>query len=188
MLTATYSLVALTVEQKNARCSLSMLQQYIKNSSRNLTDTDPGGLESAVDRMSQFDQYCHQRKVEVYVIPAIRKATREADTLLAELESLSSLGLSLLRSVREGLRLAFEEGAGKIEEICYSMELYCANLFNRLIKEEELFQIAQRVISVDEWFCIAANFLSYDAENNRRKQYARSRPGLLAAPGPAAPS
>ncbi|MES2535866.1 MAG: hypothetical protein V4632_08340 [Pseudomonadota bacterium] len=187
MLTATYSLVALSVEQKSARGSLSMLQQTIQNSSRNLAQRDTGSLESAVDKMSQFDQFCHQRKVEVYVIPAIRKATREADSLLAELESLSSMGLSLLRSVREGMRRVFEEGSGKIEEICHSMELYCINLFNRLIKEEELFQIAQRVISVDEWFGIAANFLSYDAENNRRKRYARSGPGLLPVPA-AAPS
>ncbi|MDB5762925.1 MAG: hypothetical protein JWQ21_1920 [Herminiimonas sp.] len=176
MLTATYSLVALSVEQKKARCNLSALQQNIKSSAKNPKDTDPVSLESAVDKLSRFDQYCHERKVEVYVIPAIRKATREADSLLAELESLSLRGLNILRSMRDGLRQAFEQGAVKVEELCRSMELYCNNLFQRLIKEEELFQIAQRVISIEEWFAIAASFLSHDAENDRRRRYAHIGP------------
>jgi hypothetical protein len=126
-------------------------------------------LESAIDKLSEFDQYCHSRKVELYVIPAIRKATREADPLLAELESLSLHGLCILRSLREGMLNALEQGKEKMEELCSSMELYCAKLYQRLIKEEELVNIAQRVISMDEWFSIASDFLSDDA--------ARGRPG-----------
>jgi hemerythrin-like domain-containing protein len=183
MLTATYSLVALSVEQQKACGTLSALRQYIKNSSRELKDADSTCLESAVDKLSEFDQYCHQRKVEVYVIPAIRKATREADCLLAELESLSAMGFSILRSVRDRLRMAFEQGAVKIEELCSSMELYCNNLYQRLVKEEELLQIAQRVISLEEWFAIAASFLSHDAAKDKRKRYAcNTGPRLLPPP------
>jgi hypothetical protein len=174
MLTTTYSLIALSVEQKNARGSLSALQQYIKSSAGNLNDSDPVALESAVDKLSQFDQYCHERKVEVYVIPAIRKATREADSLLVELEQLNLMSVNILRSVRDGLRQACEQGAVKIEELCSSMERYCSNLYQRLVKEEELCKIAQRVISIDEWFAIAANFLSYDADIGRRKRHAQT--------------
>lgn len=176
MLTATYSLVALSVEQENARYGLSALQQDIKHSAEEVQDTDPVGLQSTVDKLSEFEQYCHRRKVEMYIIPAIRKATREADSLLAELDSLSMTGLSILRSVRDRLRLAFEQGIVKAEELCNSMQLYCTNLYQRLVKEEELFQIAQRVISIEEWFAIAAKFLSYDAENDQRKRYAHIRP------------
>jgi len=163
MLTATYSLVALSVEQKNVRCDLSALQQFIDSSARNAAQQDVVALETAIDKLSAFDQYCHSRKVELYVIPAIRKATREADPLLAELESLSFRGLCILRSLREGVRSAMEQGRDKIEELCSSMEQYCANLYQRLVKEEELFNIAQRVISMDEWFSIASDFLSDDA-------------------------
>lgn len=174
MLTTTYSLVALSVEQNNAKGGLSALHQYIKSSTERLDDSGPDVLESAVDKLAQFDQYCHERKVEVYVIPAVKKATREADTLLAELEQLSSAGINIVRSVRDALRMVCEQGSAKIEELCSSMERYCANLYQLLIKEEELFKIAQRVITIDEWFAIAANFLSYDAENDRRKRYAVS--------------
>jgi hypothetical protein len=63
------------------------------------------------------------------------------------------------------------------------MELYCNNLYQRLVKEEELLQIAQRVISLEEWFAIAASFLSHDAAKYERKRYGRSSgPRLLPAP------
>ncbi|MDB5823847.1 MAG: hypothetical protein JWR21_2551 [Herminiimonas sp.] len=163
MLTATYSLVTLSVEQKNARCGLSALQQFISNNARSAAQPDVVVLETAINKLSEFDEYCHSRKVEMYVIPAIRKATREADPLLAELESLSHRGLCILGSLRVGVRSAVGQGREKIEELCASMELYCANLYQRLVKEEELFNIAQRVISMDQWFSIAADFLSDDA-------------------------
>jgi hypothetical protein len=178
MLTATYSLVTLSVEQKNARCGLTALQQFISNSARNAVQPDEVVLETAINKLSEFDQYCHSRKVEMYVIPAIRKATREADPLLAELESLSFRGLCILGSLREGVRSAVGQGREKIEELCASMELYCANLYQRLVKEEELFNIAQRVISVDEWFKIASDFLSEDAARHpRHSASGRLRPG-----------
>ncbi|MFD2273794.1 hypothetical protein ACFS07_29680 [Undibacterium arcticum] len=92
MLTATYALVAIAVEHKKTWATSSTLQQYLQSSSKARQAIDPLGLESVVNQLVQIDDSCHQRKVEVYVIPAIRKATREADSLLAELESLSTLG------------------------------------------------------------------------------------------------
>ncbi len=176
MLTATYSMVALAIEQENARYGLSALQQDIQNSAEEIDDANPAELQSTVDKLAEFEQYCHQRKVEMYIIPAIKKATREADSLLAELDSLSRTGLNILRSVRDKLKMAFEQGIVKTHELCSSMQLYCNNLYQRLVKEEELFRIAQRVISVDEWFAIAANFLSYDAQNDQRKRHAHIGP------------
>jgi hemerythrin-like domain-containing protein len=176
MLTATYSMVALSIEQRTAHSILSTLQQTIKTSG--LDAIGPNGLESAVDKLSRFDQYCHDRKVELYVIPVIRKVTREADSLLAELESLSSCGFDILRSLRDELRSALDHGIAKIEELYRSMDLYCSNLLQRLIKEEELLKIARRVISGEDWFSIAANFLSYDAEHDRRRRHVHAGPGL----------
>jgi hemerythrin-like domain-containing protein len=172
MLTATYSLVALSVEQRNARCTLSAVQQYIRSSAQEQRELDPRGLQEAVRKLSQLDQYCHERKVELYVIPAIRNATHEADPLLEEIESLNSRGVAILRSLRDTVGAALEQGVVRIEEICHAMESYCNNLLQRLMKEEELFQIARRVISGEGWFSIAADFLSYDAQQERRKRHA----------------
>jgi hemerythrin-like domain-containing protein len=172
MLTATYSLIALSVEQKKARSDLSALQHYIQKSSGELPDADCTALEVTLEKLTHFDEECHKRKVEMYMIPAIRQATDEADPLLEELESMSTLGMSILRSARTRLRQALEQGVEKLEELRTSMELYCSNLLRRLAMEEELFKIAQRVISGEEWFRLAADFLSYDAEKEKHKQSA----------------
>lgn len=167
MLTATYSLIALSVEQNNARCNLSALQHSIENSA--LPEADRPALEATLDKFTRFDEECHKRKVEMYLIPALRKATHEADPLLDELESLSKLGLCVLRTVRDRLRHALERGVGMMEELLSSMQLYCNNLLHRLALEEELLKIAQRAISSEDWFALAANFLSYDAEKEKHK-------------------
>ncbi|MFC3107152.1 hypothetical protein ACFQAT_21150 [Undibacterium arcticum] len=171
MLTATYALISLSVEQKRAHKLLSTAQQLVQDSAADKGHIDPVILESIVSQLAKLDESCHRRKVELYVIPAIQKATKEADSLLAELESLSAMGLRIFGSVRECVRQAFDQGAVAVKELYSSIELYCNNLLQRLTKEEdELLPLAQRVISSDEWFAIGAQFLSLDAENKARRQ------------------
>lgn len=171
MLTTTYALISLSVEQKRAHNLLSTVQQLFQNSSADRQRTDPVILESVISQLAKLDASCHRRKVEVYVIPAIQKATKEGDSLLAELESLSAAGLRILESVREWVRQAFAQGVTEVKELYSSVELYCNNLLRRLAKEEEeLLPLAQRVISSDEWFAIGAQFLSLYAESKARRQ------------------
>jgi len=171
MLTITYALISLSVEQKRAHKLLSTVQQLFQNSSADRQRTDPVILESVVSQLAKLDASCHRRKVEVYVIPAIQNATKEADSLLAELESLSATGLRILDSVREWVRQAFDQGVTEVKELYSSVELYCNNLLHRLAKEEEeLLPLAQRVISSVEWFAIGVQFLSIHAENKARQQ------------------
>ena len=164
MLTATYSIVTLKLEQKKARWNFSALQHYIFNNIKILKSNSRIDFESMLSRLSQFEQYCHQRKMEIFVIPALRKFTHEADSLLEELESLQSVSLNMLCALREKLQDALRQGVLKIEEVCTSLEQCCSNLYKKLIKEEELVQIAERAIPQDEWFGIAASFLSHDAK------------------------
>lgn len=162
MLTATYSIIALKIEQNRACWTFSSIQQYILSSIRNIKNTSGIDFESMLNRLTQFEQYCHRRKVEVFVIPALRKITREADALLAELESLSEASVTLLRSLREKLQQVLTNGSLVVDEICASLEQCCAHFYRRLMREEELVQIAERVIPAEEWFGIAAGFLIED--------------------------
>jgi hemerythrin-like domain-containing protein len=101
------------------------------------------------------------------VIPAIRKTTHEADPILAELESLSSKAVNILHSLREELCHAFDRGMIEVNKVYQSIEQYCNNLLKRLNKEEEeLLPIARGLLPIEEWFNIAANFLS--EESNRK--------------------
>jgi hemerythrin-like domain-containing protein len=170
MLTGTYALLSLSAEQKKVHNLLSTVQQLFQNSCADRRCIDPVILESVVSQLAKLDESCHRRKVEVYVIPAIQKATKEADSLLAELESLSAIGLGILGSVREWVRQGFDQGVIKVKALYSSIELYCNNLLQRLTREEEeLWPLAKRVISSEEWFLIGAKFLSLDAESKPRK-------------------
>ncbi|MEO0317067.1 MAG: hypothetical protein RL404_744 [Pseudomonadota bacterium] len=163
MLTATYSIVALKLEQSRARWTFSSIQQYILSSIDNLKSAGGIDFEGMLNSLAQFEQTCHQRKMEVFVIPALRRFTHEADALLDELESLSEASLALLGSLRDKLHHALRQGAATIEEMCASLEQCCTTLYRRLTREEELVQIAERTIPSEAWFAIAADFMSHDA-------------------------
>ena len=165
MLTATYSIIALKIEQNRARWTFSSLQQYILGGIRNLGSASGMDFEPMLQRLSQFEQYCQQRKMDMFVIPALRKFTHEADSLLDELESLSAASITLLRSLQDKLRLALRSGTSAVEEICATLEQCCAHFYRRLTREEELVSIAERVIPSEAWFGIAASFLSQDGRH-----------------------
>ena len=168
MLTATYTLATLQVEQNRTRHGLFEIQKCIENNARCPQGLVRNTLESVLDALDSFHAHCRQRKLEIELIPAIRKSTKEADALLAELESLSMMGLSVLESIRNQWKPAIEQQIDKLQELYGAMKIYCATLFKKLDKEEqELFPMATRVITGDEWFAIADRFL----HGNDRRQH-----------------
>ncbi len=170
MLTATYSIIALKVEQNRARWTFSSLQQTILNCLRNLRQASGIDMDTLLGRLSQFEQYCHRRKMEVVVIPALRRFTHEADALLDEIEALGRASMALLRSLREKLHDVMRTGAIMVDEISASLEQCCTQFHRRLAVEEELVQVAERVIPGEAWFGIAASFLSEDEKALGRKE------------------
>jgi hemerythrin-like domain-containing protein len=184
MLTATYSRVAIAAEQDKAHTILSRLQQHLQSAWQGLQSIDFAFLESAFNKMRHFDEYCRARKVELYLIPAVRRATTEADALIGELEALSAAGGGMLRSLREQLVHAFDFKDGMLDEIRQSMQRYCDNMRLRLKKEDaELFPLARRVFSMEEWFSVAAQFLSDEAQAGVRKRRAIPVRRTTAVPG-----
>jgi hemerythrin-like domain-containing protein len=170
MLTATYSLVTIAAEQDKAHGLLSRLQQYVHNAWQGLQNVDFAFLDAAFNRLLKFDDYCRNRKVERYLVPALRCATREADALIAELDALSARGAEILHAVRRHLASVLEVSSVRAGEICHSMELYCHNFSERLKKEDELlFPVARRLLSVEEWFSLAAKFLAEDSRTSGRR-------------------
>lgn len=171
MLTATYSIVAIAAEQEQARGVLSRLQQYIQAAWKGLQNIDFAFLESAFGKLKQFDKFCRYRKLERHLIPALRGTSQDSDLLLTELDMLSAKASARLRSVGDQLSRLFDAGTYHAREICHSMDAYCRDVFVRLDKEDkELLPLAKRLLSVDDWFAIAAQFLSDDGAHGTKRR------------------
>lgn len=161
MLTATYSLVAIAAEQEKARKLLGKLQQYVQTGWKGLQGLDFPFLETAFGKLVRIENYCRSRKLELYLMPVVRAVSREAEELVLDLEKLRSRCTDAIRHIGGQLRGATMLGAAERSEVLQSMETYCSCLFTRFEREEkELLPMARRLLSVEDWFTIATNFLS----------------------------
>lgn len=184
MLTATYSLVAITAEQEKTRGMLVRLQHYVRTTWNGFHGIDFTFLNTAFERLLQFDRYCRSRKLEVVMIPALRSMSREADALIAELDSLSDKAMNIVRSIADQLAAAFEVSLVQANQIYDAMERYCDHLFVRLEREEnELIPMARRLFSIEDWFTIAAQFLAEDAGGEGKRRHS-SRTARVATAAP----
>lgn len=175
MLTATYSLVTLSVEQTSIRMGLQALQKYVQVHLLQRHSTTLAHLEHAFDTLNSLYQACRWRKSEIYLIPAIRLATERADSLLAELSTLNTRVSDMLHNVRMRLDTVGVSSEECIEQIFSSIDACCSTLLERLEKEEqELYAMARSVICGESWFSIANQFLRHDADQaETRRSHAK---------------
>ncbi|HJV01639.1 MAG TPA: hypothetical protein VJ752_13925 [Burkholderiaceae bacterium] len=188
MLTATYTLVALSVEQAKVRISLQSFQHHVRATLLQQNSLSIGQLEYACEMLNRLYQTCNWRKTEMYLIPAIRQATERADQLIEELNRLNQSALAEIRAMQARMGDLAEGNDAQVGQICDSVDAFCAALLQRLEKEEqELFAIARSAIGGDAWFAIANQFLLHDAkleEVRRGKQPVRAaEPADAADPG-----
>jgi hemerythrin-like domain-containing protein len=162
MLTTTYSLIVINLEQKITQKMLLALEINMRNAHCNKDQKiDLSHIKTIVSKFVQFDTYFHTRKIEIYVIPAIRKATENVNALLAELDSLSVQAMSIIRHAYEQIQLAIGKENIKVDALFSSMEQYCQNLLRIMSKEEEqLLPVAQGLLTGEEWFSIAVQCMS----------------------------
>lgn len=182
MLTATYTLVALSVEQASVRMSLQSFQKYMRSTLMEQNSITLGQLEYACETLNRLYHACHWRKIERYLIPAIRQATERADQLLDELGRLNQMALDAIRTLQslQSQYGALADGRDQhVGRICDSIEAFCAAMLQRLEKEEqELFDVARRVIGGEAWFSIANQLMLHDkqVEEARRAPQQPSHP------------
>ncbi|MFZ4878791.1 hypothetical protein ACL9RI_27220 [Janthinobacterium sp. Mn2066] len=198
MLTATYALVSLSVEQASIRVSLLAFQKYmhtqLHTQLRHQNQLTLVQWQYAADWLNRLYQSGYWRKVELYLIPAIRQATPHADGLIAELNHLQHAALESVNTVQQGAGAAINMSQqmeaqieAQVEVLWASIDAFCQALLARLEKEErELFALARKVIVGEAWFAIAYQFLVHDA---RAEEDRRSKAQVLpfAAPKPVVP-
>lgn len=171
MLTATYTLVALSVEQASVRLSLLSFQKYVRSTLLQQNSITLAQLEYACASLTSLYQACYWRKTELYLIPALRQTTERADQLLDELNRLNQSALTAIRSVQERVGIFAEVQDFRVEQVCDSIEMFCTVMLQRLEKEEqELFAIARTAFAGDTWFSIANQLMMHDKHLEEMKR------------------
>ena len=171
MLTATYTLVALSVEQSSVRLSLLSFQKYVRSTLMQQNSITLSQLEYACENLNSLYQACHWRKTEMYLIPALRETTERADQLLDELNHLNQAALAAIRSLQERVGIFADVRDFQVEQVCDSIETFCASLLKRLEKEEqELFAMARGLIGGETWFSIANQLMMHDKHLEEMKR------------------
>ena len=186
MLTATYILVSLSVEQASIRMSLLAFQKYMQVQLRQQSRLSLAQLQYTGDWLNRLYQGGYWRKVEMYLIPAIRQAAPHVDGLLDELNGLNHAALDSINVVQQRAGAAIDHTELQAEQLCAAIDAFCAALLQRLEKDErELFVLARKVIVGEAWFAIAYQFLAHDARaQEARRGKAQVLPFVLPAPLP----
>jgi hemerythrin-like domain-containing protein len=169
MLTTTYSLVAINLEQKNVYQMLSNLEQDIKFENDTPEGTSNADyLQKLLNKFLQVENYVRSRKVEIYVIPAIRKAAENIDSMLAEFDSLGDK--TIRAALIEQLQGCIEKEILQADLLRSSMEQYCQSLLKKLLKEDEqLLPVARSILTGEVWFNIAVGCMSGETNTQGRK-------------------
>jgi hemerythrin-like domain-containing protein len=164
MLTATYTLVALSVEQTSVRVSLQSLQKLLHTNFVHQSALTEGQVEYACGALKRLYESCHWRKLDKFLVPAIRRATRMADQLLDDLDNLSQSAADAMAAASRALTDAAADTEVCVTQFCAALDGFCTSLLKRLEREEkELFPVARAVISGEAWFAIANQMLAHDA-------------------------
>ena len=110
-----------------------------------------------------FDN-CYWRKLDKFVVPALRRAGA-GGALLAELDALTLAAIEARADVHAAAAV-LDPGFGAALERC------CTLLLERLEREErELFPLARTHVPSEAWFAIANQMLAYDAWQNENRGY-----------------
>jgi hypothetical protein len=151
----------MSVEQANVRSSLNSFYQLVRGTFRHEECLSPPQADYACEAMQRlYDAVCC-RKVELYLIPALRRLTRVADRLLDELEQLRQAAAGTLAALVERLRARPADGADEVSAFCGDAEAFCGVLLARLDREEEqLFPLARVALPSEAWFAIAHQIMA----------------------------
>jgi len=156
VLTSTYTLVVLSIEQASARVGLQALLERWQ--------PDRGSAETApacAALGAAFDS-CYWRKLDRYVLPALR-CTGVAPGLLAELDVLRLAAIEARADVHAAAAVQ-DPGFGAALARC------CSLLLERLDREErELFPLARTQVPVEAWFAIANQMLAQVARQSEER-------------------
>lgn len=187
MLTSTYTLVALSVEQTTARSALQSLLDELYALPGDFATLAAGRALQLCGALRRIYEDCHWRKLDKFLVPALRRCTEAADGLLRELEQLSRHAADAVAAAEACVGAG--ERAVPRAPFQAAVERCVAALRHRLEREEhELFALARSHVGRDAWFAIANQMLAHDAYAQERRATPRRRRPAIDPPARPAPA
>jgi hypothetical protein len=176
MLTSTYTLVALSIEQTTARAALQSLLDELHALPGDFATLAAGRAARLCGTLRQVYDDCHWRKLDKFVVPALRRATDAVTGLLRDCEMLSGEAAEAMAAAEACVGEEVDAGTGSTTHsvprgtFSAAVERCVAALRLRLEREEqELFPLARAAIGIDAWFAIANQMLAHDAHARERR-------------------
>jgi hemerythrin-like domain-containing protein len=186
MLTSTYTLVALSVEQTAVRSALQALARELHALPGDAGTLAPGQCAHLCAELRKVIDDCHWRKLDKFLVPALRRATSAADGLLHDLEQISRSAADFLAAAEA----CVDAGGRGVDRDTFldAVEQCVAAMRCRLEREEhELFPLARGAVRGEAWFAIANQMLAHDAVARERRGSVRLGRGRPDALGPRRP-
>jgi hemerythrin-like domain-containing protein len=175
MLTTTYTLVALSVEQTSVRASLQSLRKLLHENFLRHSTLSCAQVAHVCEALRRIYDTCHWRKVETFLVPAVRRATGSADRLLQELDEFSLAAADAMGTITERFHGIALDSAALVSQFCGLVDAFCDSMLARLEREErELFPLARAVVCGEAWFSIANQMLVFDAQLQESRPAQRS--------------
>jgi hemerythrin-like domain-containing protein len=186
MLTSTYTLVALSVEQTAVRSALQSLARELHALPGDAGTLAPAQASQLCAELRLVIDDCHWRKLDKFLVPALRRSTEAADSLLHDLEQISRSATGFLAAAEA----CIDAGARGVDQDSFhdAVEHCIAAMRSRLEREEhELFPLARSLVRGEAWFAIANQMLAHDAVARERRGSVRLGRGRPDAIGPRSP-
>jgi hemerythrin-like domain-containing protein len=186
MLTSTYTLVALSVEQTAARSALQSLARALHALPGDGGTLAPSQAAQLCAELRQVIDECHWRKLDKFLVPALRRSTEAADGLLHDLEQVSKSATDFLAAAEA----CVDAGVRGVDRDTFhdAVDRCIAAMRCRLEREEhELFPLARSLVRGEAWFAIANQMLAHDAVARERRGSVRLGRGRPDAIGPRRP-
>ncbi|MGB9107525.1 MAG: hemerythrin domain-containing protein, partial [Telluria sp.] len=162
MLTSTYTLVSLSVEQTTVRGALHALVRELHALPDDGGILAPGHAADLCAGLRRVVDACHARKFDRFLVPALRGHTGSADGILQDLEQLSRAANAALSAAEA----CVDAGGRGVDHGDFRDAVErCATALRRRLEceEHELFPLARSVVRGEVWFAIAHQMLAHDA-------------------------
>jgi hemerythrin-like domain-containing protein len=172
MLTSTYTLVALSIEQTTVRVALQSLADELRTLPGDYVTLAPNRAAQLCTSLRRVVDNCHWRKLDKFLVPVLRRSSVAAAGLLDDLEQLSFDAAAAMAAAEACVRAG--DRPVERDRFCDAVEACIAALRCRLEREEhELFPLARGTVGSDVWFAIANQMLAHDAYAHEHRSVPR---------------